>query len=311
MSKSLNSYLWVEKFRPKSLKHIILPDKYMKYFESFISDKQIPNLLLHSSSPGTGKSTISRAICNDLDVNTLYINMSSEGGIDLLRNQIKKFASVKSIDGRPKVVIADEIDGSSASFQAGLRAFMEEFHNSCRFILTCNYLTKIIEPIKSRCQIVYFDFSEKGIEDNLKPKIIKRLSGILKSEKVNFDEETLSKIVNTFYPDIRRMISLLQQYSKTTDYINDSIFDIEQVNSELYKLILDKKVTDARKYMTSHSYNYGDLYRDFFDNFVPLTPKEKHAEIITILAEYMYRHGFVTDPEINFVACILEILSVL
>lgn len=314
--KRLNNFLWVEKYRPNKIKDIILPVSFKKFFTEIINDKEIPNLLFFSSSPGCGKTTVAKAIAKELGTDYIYINTSLENGIDVLRSRIEKFATSISFSGKKKIVILDEFDGASINLQQALRATIEEFHHTCRFIFTCNFITKIIEPLKSRCQMFDFNLMEKELQDEMKPLIFKRLCGILKNEKVKdkpiiFDENTVKKIVDTFYPDIRRMINLLQQYTKQNGIVDNAIFNYEKIDSELYQLILNKKLTAVRKYIIERNYNYSELYRAMFDNLVPLLDKDKQAQAILYIAEYMYRDSFVIDKEINLTACILEIMGLL
>lgn len=315
MSKKQLSYsLFVEKYRPETVNQVILPNKIKKFFLKLVAEKEIPNLFLFSSAPGTGKTTIAKALVNDIKVDSIYINISLDRGIDTLRNRISKFASSYSMfgdnEGGKKICILDEFDGSTPELQSALRAFMEEFQDSCRFIICCNYATKVIEPLKSRCQLVDFNMTSKDIQDELKPIIVKRLCGLLKFEKIDFEVETVSKIVETFYPDMRRMINLLQQYSKNNGIIDSGIFNVEKIDTEFYDLILNRKLTAARKYLIERNYNYSEMYRNLFDNFVPMLDKSKQAQSIIILAEYMHRDSSVLDKELNFTACMLELMGI-
>jgi len=313
--KQLNYTLWIEKYRPESVNQVLLPKKEKDFFLKLVEEKEIPNLLLYSSSPGVGKTTIAKALVNDIKSDYIYINMSLESGIDTLRNRISKFATSYSMfgenEGGKKICILDEFDGSTPQLQAAMRGFMEEFQDSCRFILTCNYVTKIIEPLKSRCQPVDFNMMSIEAQQELKPTITKRLCGMLKYEKIEFKKETIANIVETFYPDIRKMIGLLQQYSKTSGMIDIGILDVEKVDVEFYNMILKRKLTDARKYVIERNYNFSEMYRNLFDNFIPLLEKSIQGQAILIIAEYMYRDSFVIDKEINFTACLLEIMTVL
>lgn len=316
MSKKQLSYsLWVEKYRPETISQIILPKNTRQFFLNLVKEKEIPNLLFFSSSPGCGKTSVAKALANDIGSDYIYINTSSESGIDTLRNRIAKFATSYSMFGEnkssKKICILDEFDGSTSALQAALRAFMEEFQDSCRFILTCNYITKIIEPLKSRCQSVDFNMTDNNTSTEMKPLIVKRLSGLLKNESVQFQPEVLVKIVDTFYPDIRKMVNLLQQYSKKMGIIDDNIFNMEKVDNEFYTLLLNKKLTEARKYVIEKNYNFDEMYRNLFDNYVPLLDKTKQAQSILIISEYMWRNSIVCDKEINFTACMLELIGVL
>ena len=316
MSKKRLSYtLWVEKYRPACVTQVLLPPEVKGFFLKLVEEGEIPNLLLYSSSPGVGKTTIAKALVNDIKVDNIYINMSLESGIDTLRNRITKFATSYSMfgenEGGKKICILDEFDGSTPALQAAMRGFMEEFQDSCRFILTCNYVTKIIEPLKSRCQQIDFNMMDSESQKQLAPIIIQRLCGILKNENVDFKPETVKKIVETFYPDIRRMINHCQQYSKTNGIIDVGIFDVERVDTEFYQMILNRKLTDARRYVIERNYNFDEMYRNLFDNLVPMMEKSKQGQAILIISEYMYRNAFVIDKEINFTATLLEIMGVL
>jgi len=314
-SKQLKFSLWVEKYRPISVSQILLPLETKLFLLKLVKEKEIPNLLFFSSSPGCGKTTAAKALANDIKSDFIYINMSLDSGIDTLRNRITKFATSYSMfgenEGGKKICILDEFDGSTPALQSAMRGFMEEFQDSCRFILTCNYITKIIEPLKSRCQQIDFNMTNINSQKELKPIIVNRLCGILKNEKIEYKQETIVKLVETFFPDIRRMINLLQQYSKINGIIDVGVFDIEKVDIEFYQMILNKKLTDARKYVIERSYNPDEMYRNLFDNFVPMLEKPKQAQAIIIIAEMMFKNSFVIDKEINFTACIIELMGVL
>jgi DNA polymerase III delta prime subunit len=313
MSKLYNSFLWVEKYRPQSVGDIILPSSLKRYFNKVVKeDKQIANIILFSSNPGSGKSSLSHAICKDLDTEYLYYNTSKDNSIDLLRNNITKFATSKTLDGKNKIVILDELGNHAISgLQDGLRADLELFHNTCRFIITTNYINRIIDPLKSRCELIDFNFTEKSIVDEMKPKIIKRLILILKNEKIEFTEEIISKIVDKYYPDIRYMIKVLQQYSKENAKIDENILKYESVDVELFDMIINKKFSSARKYIIERNYNPEALYRSFYDEMIPKLPKEIQGQVIILTADYLYRNGQVLDKEINLAAYIMEIISLL
>ena len=309
--RKLAKYLWVEKYRPESVKHVLLPSHMKRLFNNVVKGNQVPNFMFYSTSPGVGKTTVAKAICKDMGVDYLYINTSSESGIDTLRTKIQKYASVRTLDGKNKVAILDEFDGATPNLQAGLRAAIEEFHNSCRFIFAVNYITKIIEPLKSRCQMIDFNLTEKKTHDEMFPKIVKRLSGLLQNEKADFNVETLEKIVNTFYPDIRRMIQLLQQYFNTNGIIDNEIFNFEKIDDEFFAFIMNKELTKARKYLIERNSNPVEVYRSLFDHFVPQLKNEIQGQAILTIAEYSYRHAFSVDSEINLTACLLELIGLL
>jgi DNA polymerase III delta prime subunit len=280
-----------------------------------VKEKEIPNLLFFSSSPGCGKTTAAKALANDIKSDFIYTNMSLDNGIDMLRNRISKFATSYSMfgenEGGKKICILDEFDGSTPALQSAMRGFMEEFQDSCRFILTCNYITKIIEPLKSRCQQIDFNMTNINSQKELKPIIVNRLCGILKNEKIEYQQETIAKLVDIFFPDIRRMINILQQYSKTNGIIDVGVFDLEKVDIEFYQMVLNKKLTDARRYIIERNYNPDELFRQLFENFVPMLEKPKQAQVILVISEYLFRNSFVIDKEINFTACLIEIMSLI
>lgn len=307
----MSNYIWVEKYRPDTVKNIILPGNIRKLFNVFVSEKEIPNLLLHSNSPGVGKTTIAKAICHDIGSNYLYINASSESGVDVLRHKITSFATGKSIINKgTKVVILDECDGTTDQFQKALRPAMEQYSKHCRFILTCNFLNRIIEPVISRCQLIEFDWSNKSIVSQMEKKILKRLSIILKYEKVEFDVAVLEKLIQTRYPDIRKMLNILQQYSKSNENVIDiDIFKFQTVDDEFYKYILDCDFTKARKYCIESNVNYTEMYKKLYDNFLPIISKELYPEILDIIGEYDYKNSQGTDKEIQFACCLMSIIG--
>jgi len=308
-SKRLNSYLWTEKYRPESISVVILPTTMKNLFKKFIEQKEVPNILLYSSTPGTGKTTAAKALLNDCNYDYIYINASSENGIDVLRDRISKFASMASYDDRNKAVILDEFDGASANLQAALKAFIEEFHKHCRFIITCNHITKIIEPLKSRLQLIDFNFSDDKNKAAHSDKIYKRLVKVLEREKIDFEPEILTKIVATYYPDMRRMLNILQRYSTENGIINNDIFNYDKIDEEFYELILNRKITQAREYIIQKNYNYDELYRSLFDNLIPKMEKQLRGPAIVTIAQYQYWSSQVMDKEINFTACLIELIS--
>lgn len=311
-SRSLNSYLWTEFYRPQKVKDVLLPKKYKTYFESIVQSRDLPNLLLYSSSPGVGKTTIAKALLRDLDIDFMYINTSSESGIDVLRSKIAKHASVKSLNGGIKAIILDEFDGATITLQQGLRAAIEEYHKSCRFIFTANYITKIINPLKSRCQVIDFNMTEKEIVDEMVPKIKSRLKKVLQAEAISFVDNTVDKLVDTYYPDVRKMLQVLQQYSKMNGgSIDDNIFNLDTIDEEFYEFISNHKLTSARKYLIERNFNYDEIFRALFDNLVPRLEKPHQAEAIKIISEHMYKNAFVIDKEINCSAMLLYLMEMI
>ncbi len=313
ITKQLSYYIWAEKYRPISLDDVILPKEHKKFFKNVLKDKEIPNMIFHSVAPGVCKTSLSKVICNDLEANYRYINMSEKGGIDTLRNDINKFAAMKSLDGKPKIVILDEFQAPNATInlQNGLKAAIEEFKNSCRFILTTNFINSIIEPIKSRCMLFDFNFSEVKVQNEMKPLVADRISEILTFENIVFQEQTINKLVEEYFPDIRKMISICQQYSKMKGYIDNEIFKFDKVEEEFYDYVLNFKFGKARKYLIDRNYNYSELYRELYYNLVPRVDPSKQGRLIVTIAEYEYRHASMIDAEINASALIFEIISIL
>ena len=307
--KKYTSYLWTEQFRPSTVVDIILPKSYKRIFNKYVKEQEIPNLLLFSSSPGCGKTSLAKALCNDIGANKLYINASSKGGIDTLRDTIAKFASAKAFNRKPKIVIMDEADGASPNLQQGLRAFTEEFHKVCRFIFTCNYKTKIIVPLQDRCQMYDMNFSDKKMKEDMIPKIYKRIIGILQFKEVEYDKDVVLKLIETSYPSIRRVIQLCQQYSAINGNIDADVFNYEKVDEEFYNFVLNKQFNKARQYMIDKSYNYDEMFTNMYREYVPMLPTREQPHTIITIAEYMYRNSFVIDKEINFSALLLELMG--
>ena len=309
--KTLNKFLWVEAYRPSSIKGTLLPASMKRSFTNLVKAGEIPNLLFHSTSPGVGKTTVAKALCKEMNIDDyMFINTSSERGIDTLRNRVRQYASVKSMTGNNKVVIMDEFDDASPDLQNALKAAIEQYL-SCRFIFTANHISKIIAPLQSRCQIFDFNMTNEKVKKEMVTKIQDRLVMILKHRNIDFEEYTIEKLVKTFYPDIRKMLGLLQQYSNQNENIDDNIFNYEQIDDEFYDLLKKKSLTKARKYLIDKGYNYADLYRNLYDNFVPGLSKDKQGQVILLIADYQYRHAFVIDHEINSTALLLEIIGVL
>ena len=242
------------------------------------------------------------------DLNTKKIISIKKIGTGTVRNlNVKNKHTFITSNG----IVTHNCDGATKSLQQGLRASIEQFHKVCRFIFTCNYVTQIIDPLKSRCQEFDMNFMDDKSIQELTPLIKKRLISILKHRKVDFIEETLDKLIKKHYPDIRKMIQLCQQYSNINNFIDNNIFDFEKVDGELYEYIEQKKFNKARTFIIQKNYNFSELYTDLYKNFIPRLPKDKQPNVIIILAEYQFKHSQVIDQEINFSACLLEIMSIL
>jgi len=305
------SYIWVEKYRPQTVKSTLLPVGFKKAFNKIIADGECPNMLLYSSTPGSGKTTIAKAIARDLGIKPLYINVSAKSGIDTLRSDIERHATTMALKGNHKIVILDEFDYATPQLQAGLRAFIEQYAKTCRFIITCNFISKIITPLREG-RMMEFDFNmtDKKLAVQMKPKIVKRLETILSNEEVEHAPGILGKLVDAHYPSIRKMLSILQKYNLRNGVIDENIFNTNELDDEFYDMILQNKLTDARKYVIERSFNYEELYIGLFRNFIPLLEPGKRAEAYIIIADYQYKHVFAIDPEITFTACLVEIMGI-
>ena len=309
----MSEYLWVEKYRPKKISECILSEDIKKTFTEFLKQKEIPNLLL-SGTAGTGKTTVARALCEELGADYIVINGSDEGRqIDTLRNKIKNFASTVSLteDANHKVVIIDEADYMNAdSVQPALRNFIETFYNNCRFIFTCNYKNKIIPALHSRCTVIDF-----AIKNGQKVKTAKafmtRLSGILKDEQIKFDPKVLAELIQKHYPDFRRTINELQRYSVRGEIDTGVLFNLSESNTkELMSSLKDKKFNDMRKWVINNlDKEPSSLFSTIYNNLYEALEKKSVPQAVLIIAGYQYKAAFVADQEINMVACLTEIMA--
>ena len=306
-----DNFLWVEKWRPKKVEDCILPEDTKKTFLDFIEKGEIPNLLL-SGPPGIGKTTIAKALCEQLGADYYVINGSDEGRfLDTVRNQAKNFASTVSLqgNGRHKVIIVDESDNTTNDVQLLLRANIEAFYSNCRFIFTCNYKNKIIEPLHSRCAVI--DFAIKGKQKaQLAASFFNRLQSILDLEKIEYDQKVLAELVSKHFPDFRRVLNECQRYStggKIDTGILASFSDIS-VN-ELIKHLKDKNFTEVRKWVVGNLDNdASSLLRRVYDaTYDYLSPQSIPAAVL-VLAKYQYQCAFVADQEINLLAALTEIM---
>jgi DNA polymerase III delta prime subunit len=309
----MSEYLWVEKYRPKKIEDCILSEDIKETFSQFLKQKEIPNLLL-SGTAGTGKTTVARALCEELGADYIIINGSDEGRqIDTLRNKIKNFASTVSLteDANHKVVIIDEADYMNAdSVQPALRNFIETFYNNCRFIFTCNYKNKIIPALHSRCTVIDFTI-KNGQKVKTAKSFMQRMSTLLKSEGVEFDKKVLAELIQKYYPDFRRTINELQRYSVRGKIDSGILFNISEANNkELIKTLKDKKFSEMRKWVVQNiDKEPASLFRGIYDILYENLEANSVPQSILIIANYQYKSAFVADQEINMVACLTEIMA--
>jgi DNA polymerase III delta prime subunit len=308
---SRDEFLWVEKYRPKTIEDCILPDATKKTFKDFLDKGEVPNLLL-AGPAGCGKTTVAKALCNELGVDVYVINGSDEGRfLDTVRNNAKNFASTVSLssDAKHKVIIIDEADNTTSDVQLLLRASIEEFSNNCRFIFTCNYKNKIIEPLHSRCAVV--DFSIKGKEKaNLAAGFYGRLQDILQKESVKYDNKVLIELINKHFPDWRRVLNECQRYSSGGEINAGILASFSDVKTnDLIKYLKDKNFPEVRKWVVGNLDNdAGSLLRRVYDaSYDCLAPQSIPAAVL-IIAKYQYQCAFVADQEVNLLAALTEIM---
>ena len=303
-------FLWVEKYRPKTVEETILPSELKATFQQFVDQKNIPNLIL-SGTAGVGKTTIARAMLEQLECDYIVVNGSMNGNIDTLRNEILNFASAISLSGGRKYVILDEADYLNAnSTQPALRNFMEEFSRNASFILTCNFKNRIIEPLHSRCSVIDFKISKKDMA-KLAGQFFKRVQNILKTENIEFDPAVVAEIINKYFPDWRRVLNELQRYS-ATGKIDSGIFANMQENTikELLILMKDKNFTEVRKWIKNNldtDVNY--LYNQFYEVAFDICKKASIPHLILLIAQYQHQNAFSANPEINFAAFCVECMK--
>ena len=303
-------FLWVEQYRPKTIDDCILPTSLKTLFTSFIKKGELTNLLL-SGTPGIGKTTVAKAICEQLNCDWIMINGSEEGGIDVLRNKIKNFASTVSLSGGKKVVIIDEADYlNPQSTQPALRGFVEEFHGNCRFILTCNFKNRIIEPLHSRFSNIEFRVNPKD-KPRLASKLFERAVFILKEQNIDYEEKVLAELIKKHFPDFRKLINELQRYSVSGSIDAGILVNVSDENLKtLVSHLKSKEFGDMRKWVVNNLDNdpvkiFRKIYDSMYDNLQPETIP--HA--VLIIADYQYKSAFVADQEINLVACLTELMS--
>jgi len=305
-----DEFLWVEKYRPKSVEDTILPTELQVTFQDFVDNKNIPNLILSGGS-GVGKTTVARAMLEQVECDYILINGSLSGNIDTLRNDIMQFASSVSLAGGRKYVILDEADYLNPnSTQPALRNFMEEFSRNCGFILTCNFKNRIIQPLHSRCSVIDFKINGKA-GPALAVKFLQRVQKILKQEQIEHDEKVVVELIMKFFPDWRRVLNELQRYSATGS-IDSGI--LSNLTDESFKRLIghlkQKNFTEMRKWVASNLDNEPVvLFRRIYDEANGLMEKGSVPQLVLTIADYQYKSAFVADQEVNMVACLTQLMA--
>jgi DNA polymerase III delta prime subunit len=304
----MTEFLWVEKYRPRKINECILPSELRSYFSNIVAKGEIQNMLLCGTA-GTGKTTVARALCEELNADYIVINGSEESGIDVLRTKIKQFASTVSFTGNTKVVILDEADYLNPnSTQPALRGFIEEFSNNCRFIFTCNYKNRIIQPLHSRCAVVEFKLPNEE-KQKVAAQFFNRVNGILIHEEIQFDKKVVAKVIEKHFPDFRRTLNELQRYAQSGSIDEGILTNISEANvNELVTSLREKDWKRMRMWVVNNLDNDPQtLFRRIYDSLIPLT--NQVPQLVLTVADYQYKSAFVSDQEINLVACLTEIMA--
>jgi len=303
-------FLWVEQYRPSTIDDCILPQSLKTLFQSFIKKGEVSNLLF-SGTPGVGKTTVAKALCEEMNCDWIMINGSEEGGIDVLRNKIKNFASTVSLSGGKKVVILDEADYlNPQSTQPALRGFVEEFHKNCRFILTCNFKNRIIEPLHSRFSNIEFRISPRD-KGKLATKLFERVTYILKEQNIEYEEAVVAELIKKHFPDFRKLINELQRYSVSGAIDAGILVNVSDENLKtLVSHLKSKEFGNMRKWVVNNLDNDPvKIFRKIYDSMYTTLQPETIPHAVLIIADYQYKSAFVADQEINLVACLTELMS--
>jgi DNA polymerase III delta prime subunit len=306
----MNEFLWVEKYRPQTIAEIVLPSHIKATFEDIVSGGELHNMLL-TGTAGLGKTTVAKALCNELDLDFLLINGSEEGNIDTLRNKIKQFASTVSLSGGYKVVILDEADYlNPQSTQPALRGFIEEFSGNCRFILTCNFKNRIIEPLHSRCSVIEFNIAKKDMPPLLS-LFMKRVEYILDAEGVTYDKQVIADLIMKHMPDWRRVLNELQRYSTGGNIDTGILVSITETSiNDLMLHIKHKDFKRMRQWVADNmDTEPASIFRKIYDSMYEYINPKSIPQLVLILADYQYKNAFVADHELNLVACLTEIMA--
>ena len=305
----MKEFLFVEKYRPQTISDCILPKGLKDTFEQIVQKGELPNMMF-TGSAGIGKTTVARALCNELDLDYMMINGSEDGNIDTLRGKIKQFASTVSLHGGQKVVILDEADYlNPQSTQPALRGFIEEFSSNCRFILTCNFKNRIIDPLHSRCSIYEFNYSAES--ESLAGAFMQRLQFILDSESIIYDNQVIAELIMKYIPDWRRVLNECQRYGMSGHIDTGILVTLSEASiSSLMTDLKAKNFKKMRRWVTDNiDVESAKLFRMVYDNMSSYVQPQSIPQLVLILADYSYKDSFVADHELNVVACMTEIMS--
>jgi DNA polymerase III delta prime subunit len=300
--------LWTEKYRPQTIEECILPERLKTPFQEYVNQKTIPNLLLHGGA-GVGKTTVAKAMCNEIGCDFMVINGSDESGIDTFRVKIKNYASSMSFAGGRKVIIIDEADYLNPnSTQPALRNAIEEFAGNCSFIFTCNYKNRIIEPLHSRCAVIDFGL-KNGEKVKMATQFHKRIEHVLQSEKVDYEKPVVAELIKKHFPDFRRVINELQRYAQLGKIDVGILSQIGDISiSQIVKHLKEKDFGSIRKWVASTEIDSTALFRKIYDGLYDSLKPQSIPKAVLILADYQYKQAFVADQEINMVACLTELM---
>ena len=304
----MEEFLFVEKYRPKTIDECILPKGLKDTFQEIVQKGELPNMMF-TGSAGVGKTTVARALCNEMGLDYMIINGSEDGNIDTLRGKIKQFASTISLQGGQKVVILDEADYlNPQSTQPALRGFIEEYSKNCRFILTCNFKNRIIDPLHSRCSIYEFNIGNKA---EMAGTFMHRLQFILDSEAIKYDNQVLAELIMKYIPDWRRVINECQRYGMSGTIDTGILVTLSESSvKELMSDLKDKNFKGMRKWVTDNmDVESAKIFRMVYDNMISFVEPSSVPQLVLILADYSYKDSFVADHELNVVACMTEIMS--